>query len=1240
MSRTRVLGIGIWSVLAIGFVTANLPACGGSDTSGLGTDDSGSTDTSEAGDGGSCAYATSFVFPAALAKLGTADDKSGLKCAGGLVTDVSVATAAPDGTAAVLFANDKQVGTGAAAGAKVVFAGVSLPSSGSVVLRVSVGGFDCTSESISVDCGLPACAIASPKGPYLNGAPVASGGDRVNNASDPFATKVVVDTDLADGELVTLSIDGTAPLTVAASGGHASFAAVTMSPDGAHNAKATCTNSIGNAGSSGLVQYTVLTSAVDLALTKPTADGRVFGVADDVDSATPGIQFDLCGTTTDTNAIDVPADARNGQKNFCAGIGTATPNCVSMTKPTAGAGGSACVRMTCPTGSAPFDVNATLSDKAGNQATAKRASIRCESSLPSVAIVSPVAYDSSKPATILNLATGEPGSLAGTLKKTVVACTDKFPAKAQLFAGLAGGPLSALGAAVDVSAATAADNCSAGLGYVAKIVQTLPESVETRDGKGTLVTASELRVDVTDLGANVGTSPKVDLWVDSIPPQLLLSQPACGKVYTGASVVADTVKVTTDAIPITFKVTGSAATGTYPATTFDSPPLSLPWFITIPNVSFYVGGSDLSLTATDAAGNATSALSGCKTYVGTPPVLSITAPVDGTKFGADGNVDAATHSYKTSVTGTVTGTTSATTVTLKLAGAVVGTAPISGGTYSFSNVLLPESDALALTVELSDTNYGTVGRTETVVVDTHAPTTAGSLTAAVDGPTRRAGGFALSWTAGSDYSPVAPGSRACDHYEVRRAGAPISTEAAWTAAVVVSSSIGGSVTSSVAKLGRLPASSNFAVRCVDKVGNLSPIVSTSAAVSADFIQGTLKGPSGISDFGNDVGGSLDVSGDGTPDLVVGSTSGKAFVYFGHTPTGAADSGFSATPSLTLTGAGYFGFSVTDVGDFDGDGRNDLAIAAPLDGNGKTFVVSGLAIVAQATDVPISSLTARTFTIAGDASTSLFGLRVRDSGNFFGGGGSIFLRSRFGGNFGFALVKSRPLAGASLTLPAGADLLVGSATATTPLAYASAAQDVDGDGLTDLLFGDSDAATIYLFKGRAASSSTALTVAAADGKFVSPTPTDAFGQSIGLPGKITGTRFDAVVGAVAADGRQDVLQVTGTTMARSASFSGTATGSGFGYSTIELEPGQTFDADRDGIADILGCSFTPAAANSACYLTYGANPLTSGSVSAYAKSFAVDSTKAVVVHSLGDVDGDGFTDFALCSPNTGSCLLVR
>jgi hypothetical protein len=108
-------------------------------------------------------------------------------------------------------------------------------------------------------------------------------------------------------------------------------------------------------------------------------------------------------------------------------------------------------------------------------------------------------------------------------------------------------------------------------------------------------------------------------------------------------------------------------------------------------------------------------------------------------------------------------------------------------------------------------------------------------------------------------------------------------------------------------------------------------------------------------------GVLDVNNDGYADLAVGapgnegSHRGRVYVHFG----GA--SGIATTPSLTLQPPaeviGNYGVAVCEAGDLDGDGYNELAVAAtvtPAEGgpSGRVYVyaggASGLGVVPRTT----------------------------------------------------------------------------------------------------------------------------------------------------------------------------------------------------------------------------------------------------------------------------------------------------
>jgi hypothetical protein len=180
---------------------------------------------------------------------------------------------------------------------------------------------------------------------------------------------------------------------------------------------------------------------------------------------------------------------------------------------------------------------------------------------------------------------------------------------------------------------------------------------------------------------------------------------------------------------------------------------------------------------------------------------------------------------------------------------------------------------------------------------------------------------------------------------------------------------------------------------------------------ADFDVATLNGTTGFQVVGGsaaDQGGfsvsSTDINGDGVADLIIGANygnpngadSGVVYVVFGHT------GGFSSTIDVgTLDGSNgfriageaaldYAGWSVSSAGDINGDGKEDLIIGAlgadpHGSGSGAAYVVFGQSGGFGAT-LNLSSLDGTTgFQLSGQVASQFAGRSVSAAGDVNGDG---------------------------------------------------------------------------------------------------------------------------------------------------------------------------------------------------------------------------------------------------------------
>jgi FG-GAP repeat/Fibronectin type III domain/FG-GAP-like repeat len=892
-------------------------------------------------------YTVAFTAPVSGAMFTAADDKNADNCADGFQLDVHVTTSAPDGAAVSLYAGTALVKSATASGGAVTFVDVQPASSGTTQLSVQFPGRDActdatTKASISVDCHVPACTISkptiSPSHPALNGV-AAPAGDRASGPGSNYQAAFEVTTDIEDGQLVSLRVSPPTPaspfvVTAPASGGKATFTGVTMVPDASYNVRASCPARSGVIGQSLSGIYLVDTTAPDLAVQSPT-DGQFI----------LGATFQVCGSTTATDATALGAEFGAAAANLCAIVGN-TPTCV----PVAQTGVSTCVTVPC-NGGAPFDITVQLSDAAGNPTTKTVSSVACASALPSIQIVYPVsdAPSFADPTQRLLAASAsqafrDQNAASSGAQTDVIACTNRA-GTAHLFVGHAGdadAALTQVPGSATTTAATALDGCPAGFGYVVKFPGvTVFESVENADGSLASNGATRLKVDLTDVSTAHNLSPAADFWVDSTAPVLSLLSPTglCGSFHQASATYTTVVQLMSDTAGVTLTVTNGGSTAT----------LNNPSFIsgvaTFTSVSFALGSNTMTAVAADPAGN-TTALQPipCPVTVGAAPAVTFKAPAPGQQLCAAGSAsaicindaNAGVSGWQGSLIANVTGGGSAITsgsVAFSIGATSLGSAPLdSNGNAQLDNVTLSDG-FVTLTATSDDVPGRGVGTgSVTVLVDTGPPSAPTGLTATL--LNRRNTSYQLAWTAPSDNgSPVAG-------YQIRYATVPINS-GNFDDPTVPSVTYTGSPANPGAADGiaatnlYIETGYYFAVAAVDAAGNRGPIASTASPVIAHFNVSLIPSPTGTNQlFGSSIDGSADVNGDGVSDLLVGtSNNGHAYLFFGAT-------NFAPTvPAVTFSGVNTsFGNNIRAVGDIDKDGLPDVAIS---DATGvRVFVFKG------------------------------------------------------------------------------------------------------------------------------------------------------------------------------------------------------------------------------------------------------------------------------------------------------------
>ena len=400
----------------------------------------------------------------------------------------------------------------------------------------------------------------------------------------------------------------------------------------------------------------------------------------------------------------------------------------------------------------------------------------------------------------------------------------------------------------------------------------------------------------------------------------------------------------------------------------------------------------------------------------------------------------------------------------------------------------------------------------------------------------------------------------------------------------------------------------------------------SSLAAGDGSSGTVLNGIRSDDYaGFSVSAAGDINGDGIDDLVIGAPygagdcgcAGEAYVVFGSA------TGFGATFELSTlaagggadgfviqgdTPSGQTGFLVSDIGDFNGDGIDDLAVGTPASyGGGPLF--SG-----------------ETYVIFGSN----------------GGFGGTLAVSTLDGTNGVAVI--------------GPDAFAFSGHSV------SGAGDINGDGIDDLIIGGpSPFALPGILTGHSSvvfgsnvpfgPTFDMAGLNGTNGFSIAAEVDDLFGESVSGAGDVNGDGIDdLLIGASHADAEAgNAYVVFGTTAGFGATLDATTLDGTNGFQIVGeaagdhagLSVSNLGDVNGDGIADFIVAAPYANAYTGSAYVIFGADGLGAGGTFNLATIAAGDGSTGFMldgidpadlfgfsVSNAGDVNGDGADDILI------------
>lgn len=375
-------------------------------------------------------------------------------------------------------------------------------------------------------------------------------------------------------------------------------------------------------------------------------------------------------------------------------------------------------------------------------------------------------------------------------------------------------------------------------------------------------------------------------------------------------------------------------------------------------------------------------------------------------------------------------------------------------------------------------------------------------------------------------------------------------------------------------------------------------------------------------FGSDVSSAGDVNGDGYGDVAIAADGpGVVYVHLG------GPAGLSATPAVELGGTGFLGTVISEAGDVNGDGYDDLVVGSRGDGH---YAITGRARVYLGSATGVDPVAVVTWSggsdFYGDTLDYYFGGQVSGAGDVNGDGYDDVLVTHEG------LAEIHLYEGSAAGPGPVPAVVWTNPTPTSSTEYRlSGAGDVNGDGYDDVIVGSlADGGTVVQFFGSAAG---AATTPSRTLRFPAP-------SSISDAGDVNGDGYDDVVlGSAAHDlarGRVEILAGSAHGLRRDA-WGGI--GGGVDLEQVGRSVSSAGDVNGDGFADVIvGGNGSDGDTGRALVTTGHADPMVSPTLVSVSGGVTIDVSDAPPGERVRVFGADDAARPARCREDLGDLCL--